>query len=486
MLAGILLLAAPVLAVATDVPVEGRRLTLRAKVANPAKRRLQLELRDAAIAAPLPDPRTAGATLLLHGGAVAGQCAASAALAPSRWEAIGGDGARRGWRYRDRDGTVLGIRRVLVRPGVIKLSARGAGWPCALDAAQRLPVRAVVRVGDTRWCGAFGGVVRHNEVARFQARDAAPPAACPKADVTAASLNILHGLFCPAPTVSCRFGERAQLVADWIAARGCPDVVTLQEIWQPQVPTLEALLPGLCGGAYTAVHQVVNTIDDVLILTRWPVVAMETQRFHLNFRHGAVVRLDHPLGPVDVFSTHLASGSDGGPQPCGASCPAECVAAGAVTVRDCQAEQMARFVESRHAGSTAPAVVTGDLNAQPGSYVHTRFTGRGWPDVYTLAGAPACDPGTGVGCTSGREDEALDDLESPARNVDARIDSIFLEPPVGGTCSVDDAADADGDGVATRLFADEPNPFVPACGPAPAAICWPSDHVGVQVDANCG
>lgn len=42
-----------------------------------------------------------------------------------------------------------------------------------------------------------------------------------------------------------------------------------------------------------------------------------------------------------------------------------------------------------------------------------------------------------------------------------------------------------GDGSGTRLFADEPNPFAPSCGPLPEAICWPSDHVGVQLALAC-
>ena len=46
------------------------------------------------------------------------------------------------------------------------------------------------------------------------------------------------------------------------------------------------------------------------------------------------------------------------------------------------------------------------------------------------------------------------------------------------------AGDPDGDGVATRLFADEPNPFA-GCGPSPLAVCWSSDHTGVQTDVNC-
>jgi hypothetical protein len=161
--------------------------------------------------------------------------------------------------------------------------------------------------------------------------------------------------------------------------------------------------------------------------------------------------------------------------------------AGAVTVRDCQAVQTARMVEELH-DVDAPAVVLGDFNNPPGLFIYNQFVGRGWSDAYLAAGNPECDPMTGIGCTSGREDAALTDLESPALNVDERIDYAFVVPPgPGSTCAgtLDTGADADGDGTATRLFADVPNPFAPACGPAPDPICWPSDHDGVQVDINC-
>jgi hypothetical protein len=64
-----------------------------------------------------------------------------------------------------------------------------------------------------------------------------------------------------------------------------------------------------------------------------------------------------------------------------------------------------------------------------------------------------------------------------------------MVPPTSGSlcaAAVDSGTDADGDGTATRIFADDPNPFAPTCGPAPDAICWPSDHEGAQVDLNCG
>jgi endonuclease/exonuclease/phosphatase family metal-dependent hydrolase len=226
-----------------------------------------------------------------------------------------------------------------------------------------------------------------------------------------------------------------------------------------------------------------------MLLSRYPVVAHELRQLYRQFRSVLFARIDHPIGPVDVFSTHLASSSDGAQMPCTApNCPAECVTGGAATVRDCQGVQMARFVAERHDVAT-PAVATGDFNESPGTFVYNQFLGRGWTDVYLGAGNPECDPATGIGCTSGREDEALSHLESPASNETERIDFIFLVPPAAGSlCAarIDSGADADSDGTATRIFADDPNPFAQTFGPAPAAICWPSDHEGMQLDLNCG
>jgi hypothetical protein len=163
-------------------------------------------------------------------------------------------------------------------------------------------------------------------------------------------------------------------------------------------------------------------------------------------------------------------------------------AAGAATVRQCQGVQVGQHVASTHDVAT-PAVVTGDFNESPGTFVYHQLVDRGWPDTYLSAGNPECDDVTGIGCTSGREDEDLSELESPASNEVERIDFIFLVPPgPGSLCAgaIDSGADADGDGTATRIFADDPNPFASSCGPLPDPICWPSDHEGAQLDLNCG
>jgi endonuclease/exonuclease/phosphatase family metal-dependent hydrolase len=338
-------------------------------------------------------------------------------------------------------------------------------------------------LGGQRWCAAFGGAVTVNRPGLFLARNAPAPAACPDGDVTLANLNVLHGLFCPAGTDSCRFPERAALLFQWLEAAGCPDVVTLQEVREAQVPVLRAALPRVCGGAYEAVYDATNRFDDAMVLTRVPAFDVEIVRLVGNFRNVLRARLDHPAGPVEVFTTHLAASADGAGVPCGADCPAECVAAGAATRRECQAVQVTRLVEAR-AGQAALALIAGDFNEPPGSFVHRELTWRGRADSHVAAGNPECDPATGVGCTSGRQDETLAELESPASNEVERIDYVFVTPRPG--CRIEPAGDPDGDGTATGLFADRPNPFGSTCGPAPAPSCWPSDHVGAQLDLECG
>lgn len=470
---------------AFDQPVAGEELTVVARPPATIGRRFTARLVDPAIAAPLPDP-TSGAVLVVSGGAAAGQCFAEIALDPARWQPIGGDGPRRGYRYRAPAPGTQGVRSVVVRSGRIVVRASGTGWPCDLAAdGQRLPFTVALRVGATRYCSAFGGTVQRNQKGRLTARRAPAPAACEaKRDLTVANLNLLHGLTCPVASASCRQAERIDLLFQWIAAAGCPDVVTLQEIWSPMVPLITAQLASACPFPYELVFQASNGIDDAIALSRHPAAAVEVVKLYKGFRHVLHARLDHPLGPVDVFTTHLASGADGAGNPCAADCPAECTAAGAATVRQCQAVQLASLVAQRH-DVTTPAVVTGDFNAQPGSFEVQQLTARGWIDSHLAAGNPECDPASGVACTSGRADTVLGELESPASNENARIDYTFVVPPAYRACVLDPAADEDGDGSATRIFADVANPFAPTCGPAPDPICWPSDHEGTELDLNC-
>jgi len=344
-------------------------------------------------------------------------------------------------------------------------------------------------LGSKRYCAEFGGTVIQNAGGHFRAAAAPAPKGCPKADVTAANLNFLHGATgagCAA-TANCRLADRADLLFQWIAASGCPDVVALQEVWDRSEPLLRARAAVACPFPYEVAYLRANPVDNELVLSRFPVARLELRRLFRGFRTALFARIDHPIGPLDVFVTHLASGSDGAADPCSAGCPAECITAGAATVRECQAVQFARFVADRHTDPT-PALAMGDWNAQPGSFEYRQFADRDWIDVYLAAGNPECDAQTATGCTSGRADEDLSDLEAPEIRETERIDYIFLVPPRSSSACrahVDAAGDADNDGVETGIFAAEPNPFAPRCGREPDPICWPSDHRGVRLDLNC-
>ena len=160
------------------------------------------------------------------------------------------------------------------------------------------------------------------------------------------------------------------------------------------------------------------------------------------------------------------------------------MAAGAATRRECQGVQVARLVEARHDVAT-PAVIAGDFNEEPASFVYAQFTARGWTDTYLAAGNPGVRSGHRRRLHVGsRRRRRSPQLESPASNEVERIDFIFVDAGAG---LPDRAPPAIRTATAPRprLFADRPNPFAPACGPAPAPICWPSDHVGAQLDLDC-
>ena len=481
---------------AADVPIAGKSLGMGARNA----RRHTFSFRsaaDPAIAPPFVDP-TAGAALRLFVSSGPGQCHAEIPLPPGFWTPIRGDGAQEGWRYRDASASAQGVRSITIdrrkSGGQIRVSARGA-FPCTLEAAQSGPVHVELRLSALRYCARFGGTIRANEAGMYRAICAPAPAVCLPSGVTIASLNVLHGIFCPRETSGCRRTDRLELLRQFVVARGCPDVLAFQEVFNlggtnENALSLAALLTNACPAPYVSVYHNANPFDDEMIFSRYPILAEETHDLFGPLRNVLRVRIDHPIGALDVYATHLASGSDLATSPCEGTfgpCPPECSGAGAATVRQCQAVQMAAVIDATH-DVPAPALAVGDFNEEPGSFVYDLFADHGWIDTYLQAEFPECDPMTGVGCTSGRIDDALTDMESQALGQVERIDYVWLVPRTAGsicTGDVEPPGDPDGDGVATRLFAEEPNPFAMPCGPSPDAICWPSDHTGVQADVNC-
>src|SRR5690606_9508029 len=123
----------------------------------------------------------------------------------------------------------------------------------------------------------------------------APRSAAP--DVTLVSLNFLHGIFCPPDTDRCRLPDRTKLLFDFIAARGCPALVTLQEIWPPSVEQMEPYLATTCPFPYELVQGARLTgVDDETVLTRYPVLLVEQLTLYRQFRRVLWTRIAHPAG----------------------------------------------------------------------------------------------------------------------------------------------------------------------------------------------
>src|SRR5690606_15574726 len=120
--------------------------------------------------------------------------------------------------------------------------------------------------------------------------------------VTLADLNLLHGIFCPPETDRCRLSDRVDLFFEFVVERGCPDVITLQEIWPPTRELLERRLADVCPTPYALVQgPSLTQVDDETVLTRHPVLAVEQLVLYRGFRRVLFTRIDHPIGPIDVF-----------------------------------------------------------------------------------------------------------------------------------------------------------------------------------------
>src|SRR4029453_7555678 len=175
--------------------------------------------------------------------------------------------------------------------------------------------------------------------------------ATPLGALAVVPFNLLNGIACTRPGTGdghqCRVHDRLALLLQHLVAARCPELVTLQEaVTQAFVPqrsptgvfvpvgpladtvaSLEARLPTLaaaCGFAYTVVFDPAarrgasplgGGIAEELILSRSPVLAQEVLPLYSPLapffvRHVLYARLAHPLGPLDVFTTHLAAPSD--------------------------------------------------------------------------------------------------------------------------------------------------------------------------------
>ena len=290
--------------------------------------------------------------------------------------------------------------------------------------------------------------------------------------LTLVSLNVLHGLICPPETDGCQLPDRVALTMRLVEERGCPEVVALQEVSTRILSAVRRLVPRTCGGRYREVWVPDRSIDRELVLTTLTSTAKERRTLAGGMRTVLWTRLEGVLGDVDLLVTHLGAngnsdGTGGGlctPQTCHPPCRAT------MTLHQCQLVQLGAMLDEKR-GDDRIGVVAGDFNLVPTAPPLVDFVRRRHLiDTYVAAGRPECDPASGEGCTGGRDDASVTELQDPAINENERIDYAFV-------ATTEDCTPRYGTG--TRLFADEP------VTDGPGGLAWPSDHIGVAVELSC-
>lgn len=305
---------------------------------------------------------------------------------------------------------------------------------------------------------------------------AAAGAAKADADVRIVNFNILHGIFCERESNGCQAADRADLFAQQLEESECPEVVGLQEVNIAIGKELDRIRKTVCDGKYKVVFGgQPSSVDTERVFTTLKVKSKKVIKLVGGFRTASRVVLASPIGPLVVVTTHQDGDPDTPSLTC-KICKPPCQADRGVF--DCQTDAAVDLAESA-GGAKAIRVLMGDFNVEPTSARYQRIVAGGWIDSYLVAGNPECVPATGVGCTSGREDQSIVALKDPATKESYRIDFIFVKPPGGCEVGFDTPDDRDGDGLGTGLFFAEP-----AIG-GPGGIVWVSDHTGVSADLSC-
>ncbi len=284
-----------------------------------------------------------------------------------------------------------------------------------------------------------------------------------RANVSVVAQNLLHGFACADDTNRCHLPQRVELFARQLVAAACPQVVSVEE----SDPVMSGLLreqgARICGG-YELVGADDPSLDREVVLTTLPVLGQERAHLAGPLRSALWVRVRAPIGPLDVVATHLASDSDD--RPCDPdTCPPPCHVSD--TLNTCQGREAAGVLDA-HRSAHSVGVLVGDLNAKPGDPTISAIRARNYVDTFRAAGNHECDPSTGDGCTSGRQDADLSDLMNPASHQSERIDYVFLATK--RSCRVQSP---------TGLFAAQP-----AATPLDGLV-HASDHTGVEATISC-
>jgi endonuclease/exonuclease/phosphatase family metal-dependent hydrolase len=247
--------------------------------------------------------------------------------------------------------------------------------------------------------------------------------------------------------------RRREAIAAELAEVGA-DLCGLQEVWGTPGENLAAELAGRLGmhwcwaaassgrgqdGAEVAIGNAV--------LSRWPIATsvqagLPCGGLAVEGRVAVHARIDAPGGALPVFTTHLTNGL------------------GLSRVRTAQARTLARFAAGHAADCAYPPVVTGDLNAEPGSdevrLLGGLLTSPAAPGLVLIDAWRYAEPGD-PGFTWDHRNGYRAGMELP----DARIDYILVGLPRQGRGKV----------LSVQL-----------AGTAPVGGIWPSDHFAVVAD----
>ncbi len=249
------------------------------------------------------------------------------------------------------------------------------------------------------------------------------------------------------------WAERMQPIEANMRAVGA-DVWALQEVWEDdernQARALAAAI-GLDHVVFASNLERDGVFAGNAIVSRWPITAHEIRVLPRvagdarddegEERLAVFAEIDGPRGPIQVYCAHLSWRDDHS------------------AVRQAQVAEICRLVRERRP-RTFPAVLCGDLNADPTSDELRMLTGQSavpvtgvmFRDAWLAAG------NTGAGATASNANP----FNAAALDRDRRIDFILVgTPKLGGV----------GHTIHARVAGDQP-----------VRGMWPSDHLAVVAD----
>ena len=159
-----------------DLAIGGTKISIKGG-SSPAKRKLKFSTKKQLPISIAHDPSQVPTWILLRGYGVDGGTSGRIDLDSTLWKTLGPASSPKGYKYSDRDGTRGGVKKALLKPGKLVLSAGGASWPWD-PAGPQATVWVHFGIEDETYCASFGGVIKSNDAGVFQAKGAISPGNC--------------------------------------------------------------------------------------------------------------------------------------------------------------------------------------------------------------------------------------------------------------------------------------------------------------------